>query len=48
MTAPSMNWLTRMLIAFALPLATAAALPFFISLDDYIPRIETAASARLN
>ena len=42
-----MKWLKRILIALAVLLAIAAALPFFISLDDYIPRIEEAASARL-
>ncbi len=42
-----MTWLKRMLIALAALVAIAVALPFFISLDDYIPRIEAAASARL-
>ena len=42
-----MKWLKPVLIALAVLLAIAAALPFFISLDDYIPRIEKAASARL-
>ncbi|MFA4970643.1 MAG: hypothetical protein WC540_13545 [Sulfuritalea sp.] len=42
-----MKWLKRVLIAFAVLLVIAAALPFFISLDDYIPRIEEAISAKL-
>ena len=42
-----MKLLKRLLIAFALLLLIAGALPFFISLDDYIPQIEKAASARL-
>ena len=36
-----------MLIGLAALLAIAAALPFFVSLDRYIPRIEAQASARL-
>ncbi len=42
-----MKLLKRLLIAFALLLLIAGALPFFISLDDYIPQIEKVASARL-
>ena len=42
-----MKWLKRMLIGLAALLVIAAALPFFISLDDYIPRIEKEVSARL-
>jgi len=42
-----MKWLKRTLIALALLLAIAGALPFFISLNDYIPRIEKEVSARL-
>ncbi len=42
-----MKWLKRILIALAALLALAAALPLFISLDDYIPRIEKEVSARL-
>jgi uncharacterized protein involved in outer membrane biogenesis len=42
-----MKWLKRILIALALLLVVAAAIPFFVSLDDYIPRIEKEASARL-
>ena len=42
-----MKWLKRILIAFALLLAVAVAVPFFVTLDDYIPRIEKEVSARL-
>lgn len=42
-----MKWIERVLIALAALLAIAVVLPFFISLDDYIPRIEAAVSARL-
>jgi uncharacterized protein involved in outer membrane biogenesis len=42
-----MKWLKRILIALVLLLAIAAALPLFISLDDYIPQIEKGASASL-
>ena len=42
-----MKWLKRVLIAVAVLLAAGAALPFFIPLDGYIPRIEREASARL-
>ncbi len=42
-----MRWLKRILIGLAALLAIAAALPFFISLDDYLPLIEEEASARL-
>ena len=42
-----MKWLQRILIALAVLLAIAVALPFFISLNDYIPQIEKEASARL-
>jgi uncharacterized protein involved in outer membrane biogenesis len=42
-----MKWLKRILIALAALLASAVVLPFFIPLDDYIPRIEKEASARL-
>jgi uncharacterized protein involved in outer membrane biogenesis len=41
------KWFKRILIALALLLAIAVALPFFISLDDHIPRIEKELSARL-
>lgn len=43
-----MKWLKRILFALAALTVIAIALPFFISLDDYIPRIEKEASARLN
>ncbi len=43
----NMKWLKRILIALALLLTIALALPFFITLDDYIPQIEKAVSARL-
>ncbi len=42
-----MKWPKRILITLTLLLAIAVALPLFISLDDYIPQIENAASARL-
>lgn len=42
-----MKWPKYILIVLALLLAIAAVLPFFISLNDYIPRIEKEASARL-
>jgi len=42
-----MKWLKPILIALAVLLAIAIALPFFISLNDYIPRIEKEVSARL-
>ena len=43
-----MRWLKRILIALAVVLVIAGALPLFISLNDYIPRIEKEVSARLN
>ncbi len=42
-----MKWLKRLLIALVLLLVAALALPFFIPLDSYIPRIEKELSARL-
>ena len=42
-----MRWLKRILIALAVLLVIVAALPFFISLDDFVPRIEKEVSARL-
>lgn len=42
-----MKWPRRILIALAVLIALAAALPLFISLDDYIPRIEKEAADRL-
>ena len=42
-----MKWLKRILIALAVLLVIAVALPFFISLNDYIPRIEKEVSTKL-
>src|SRR3970040_69100 len=42
-----MKWLKRVLIAFAVLLVIAVALPFFVSLNDYIPRIEKELSVRI-
>jgi len=42
-----MKWLKRAAIACAVLLLLAAAVPFFIKLDDFIPRIEKEASAKL-
>lgn len=42
-----MKWLRRTLIALAGLLVVAAAAPFFISLDGYIPRVEQEVSTRL-
>lgn len=42
-----MTWLKRILMALAVLIALAAALPFLIPLDHYIPRLEAAASARI-
>jgi uncharacterized protein involved in outer membrane biogenesis len=42
-----MKWLKRILMALTGLLVVAAALPFLISLNDYIPRIEQEVSARL-
>lgn len=42
-----MRWPERILIALALLLAIGVVLPLFLSLDDYIPRIEKEVSARL-
>jgi len=41
------KWLKHILIALAVIIASAAALTFFISLDDYIPQIEAELKARL-
>jgi uncharacterized protein involved in outer membrane biogenesis len=46
-TSPPMKWIKRILIPLAVLLVIALALPFFITLNDYIPRIEKAVSARL-
>lgn len=42
-----MKWLKRILIVLVLLLVIAVALPFFITLNDYIPRIEKEVSAKL-
>jgi uncharacterized protein involved in outer membrane biogenesis len=42
-----MTWLKRILIAISLLLAAALAVPFFITFNDYIPRIELAISNEL-
>lgn len=42
-----MKSLKRILFALAVLLVLAAAVPFFISLDDYIPRLEKEVSTRL-
>lgn len=42
-----MRWLKPGLISLAALTALAAAMPLFISLDDYIPRIEAELSSRL-
>ena len=43
-----MKWIKRILIAFLSLLVIAVALPFFISLNDYIPQIDKILSARLH
>ena len=42
-----MKWVKRISIALATLLVIAAAAPFFVSLDDFIPRIEREASEKL-
>jgi uncharacterized protein involved in outer membrane biogenesis len=42
-----MKWFKRFAIAFGILLLILAAVPFFITLDDYIPQIEEAVSAKL-
>jgi uncharacterized protein involved in outer membrane biogenesis len=42
-----MKWAKRIAIGFAALLAILLIVPFFISLNDYIPRIEKEASAKL-
>jgi len=42
-----MKWLKRIGIALVVLLVIAAAIPFFVNLDDFIPRIEREASAKL-
>jgi uncharacterized protein involved in outer membrane biogenesis len=41
------KWIKRSLLSLAVLIALAAALPLLITLDDYIPRIEEEASAKL-
>src|SRR4051812_14992362 len=43
-----MKWAKRGLAVLAVLVVIALAAPFFISIDDYIPRIEKELSARLN
>jgi uncharacterized protein involved in outer membrane biogenesis len=43
-----MKWAKGILAVLAVLVAIALAAPFFISIDDYIPRIEKELSARLN
>lgn len=43
-----MKWFKRISIGLLALLAIALALPFFISLNDYIPQVEQAISNRLN
>lgn len=42
-----MKWLKRIAIIVVLLLVVLAAVPFFLSLNDYIPQIEKAASEKL-
>lgn len=42
-----MKWFKRIAVGLGLLIALLAVLPFFISLNDYIPRIEQEVSARL-
>ena len=42
-----MKWLKRIGIALGVLILVLAVIPFFISVNDYIPRIEKAASERL-
>ena len=42
-----MKWIKRIAIAFGALLVILAAAPFVIVLDDYVPRIEKAVSAKL-
>ncbi|OIR06575.1 AsmA family protein [mine drainage metagenome] len=42
-----MKWFKKTLLLIGLLLAIAVILPFFITLDDYIPQIEAAASKKL-
>jgi uncharacterized protein involved in outer membrane biogenesis len=42
-----MKWFKRLLVLFAVLVATLAVLPLFVSLDDYRPRIERLLSEKL-
>lgn len=42
-----MKWLKRILFSLFVLLAIAAAVPFFVTLDDYIPRIEKEIAAKM-
>src|SRR5262245_39920062 len=43
----AMKWIKLAAIVFGVLLAILIAVPFFISLDDYIPQIEKEAAAKL-
>lgn len=42
-----MKWFKRLVLVFVLAIAVLAALPLFVSLDDYRPQIEQAVSDKL-
>src|SRR4051812_37430843 len=42
-----MKWFIRLTITALVLIVMAAAVPFFVQLDDFIPRIEKEAAARL-
>ena len=42
-----MKWFKRIAIVVGVLLAILIALPFFVTLDDYIPQIEKEVSAKL-
>ena len=42
-----MKWLKRIFLAIGVLLLVLAIVPFFITLDDYIPTIEHEVSARI-
>src|SRR5688572_4210613 len=44
----AMKWTKRVAIVIGVLLAIFLTVPFFISLDDYIPQIEKEVSVRLN
>ena len=43
-----MKWLKRLAIALVVLIVLTTAMPFFITLNRFIPEIEQQASARLN